>query len=84
MRKRYVPKTYNNGRVIRWIIGAVIMAAVAIVVLFIGLFFWLENFAVTTPDGEVRLEIPFLMGQEYPDPPPEYEYYDYYDENGED
>jgi len=56
MGRRYVPKTYNNRRLLRIIFGAVVTAAVTAVVLFILLFFTLENYWV---DG--RLEIPWLM-----------------------
>ena len=56
MARRYVPKTYNNRRLLRVIFGTVVSAALAAVILFILLFFALENYWV---DG--RLEIPWLM-----------------------
>jgi len=63
MSKRYVPKTYNNRRALRMLFGAVIFAAVACVVLFISLFFWLQIYQVPSADGGVRLEIPWLMDE---------------------
>ena len=63
MSKRYVPKTYNNRRALRMLLGAVIFAAVACVVLFISLFFWLQIYQVPSADGGVRLEIPWLMDE---------------------
>ena len=62
---RYVPRTYNNRRLLRIIIGIILSAAIALVLLFVALFFGLQGHIVTTPDGPV-LEIPFLME----DPPP--------------
>ena len=56
MARRYVPKTYNNKRLLRVILGAIVSTAIAAVVIFILLFFALENYWV---DG--RLEIPWLM-----------------------
>ena len=55
MARRYVPKTYNNRRLLRIVFGTVVSAAVTAVVLFLLLFFVLENYYV---DG--RLEIPWL------------------------
>jgi len=57
---RYVPKTYNNRRVLRVIIGAFIALVLSIVILFLILFFIFSRYVV---DG--RLEIPWLD-----DPPP--------------
>ena len=79
IKRRYVPNTYNNGRFVRFVIGTVVAVICAALILFIALFFILENYLVTTPDG-VRLEIPFLI-----DTPPEETddygyYYDDYDE----
>ena len=56
MGHRYVPKTYNNRRLLRIIIGTVVSAALTAVILFLLLFFVLENYYV---DG--RLEIPWLV-----------------------
>ena len=56
MGKRYVPKTYNNRRLLRIIAGSVASVFVALLVLFLLLFFLLEGYYV---DG--RLEIPWLM-----------------------
>ncbi|MDR0490425.1 MAG: hypothetical protein LBH28_04170 [Oscillospiraceae bacterium] len=65
---RYVPKTYNNRRVLRIIVRVVLSAALAAVILFVSLFVWLkERYAHYNPDGTIRLEIPFLMD----DPPAE-------------
>lgn len=58
MGKRYVPKTYNNRRFLRIILGTIISLAVAAVVLFLLLFFGLRRYEV---DG--RLEIPWLMDE---------------------
>ena len=55
MGKRYVAKTYNNRRALRIILGTVIFVALAAVIVFLLLFFLLENYFV---DG--RLEIPWL------------------------
>jgi len=59
MRRRYVPKTYNNRRLLRIITNIVITIIVSTVVLFIALFFILENYVV---DGV--LEIPWLVEEE--------------------
>ena len=59
---RYVPKTYYNRRILRMLIRIVASVALAAVILFISLFFWLkEKYAQLGPDGTIRLEIPFLM-----------------------
>lgn len=63
MSKRYVPKTYNNRRALRILLGAVISTALAAVVIFISLFFWLSMYQVPSADGGVRLEIPWLMDE---------------------
>jgi len=63
MSKRYVPKTYNNRRALRFLLGAVISAALAAVVIFVSLFFWLAIYQVPSADGGVRLEIPWLMDE---------------------
>jgi len=56
--KRYVPKTYNNRRLLRIVLGTVVSVLVVLVVLFLLLFFLLEGYYV---DG--RLEIPWLMDE---------------------
>jgi len=61
MSKRYVPKTYNNRRALRILLGAVIFVALAAIALFVSLFFWLRIYQVPNADGGVRLEIPWLM-----------------------
>jgi hypothetical protein len=61
---RYVPKTYNNRRVLRIIVGAVTTIALSIVILFLILFFLFSNYVV---DGQ--LEIPWLTENEEPAPP---------------
>ena len=58
MARRYVPKTYNNRRVLRIVFGTVISAALMAVILFLLLFFVLENYYV---DG--RLDIPGLTDE---------------------
>ena len=55
---RYVPKTYKNRRLLRFILSAVIFLALASVVIFLLLFFILENYFI---DG--RLEIPWLVDE---------------------
>ena len=55
---RYVPKTYNNRRLLRIIFKSVVFVSLALVVLFIVLFFWMENYY---NDETQRLEIPWLM-----------------------
>jgi len=52
---RYVPKTYNNRRVLRVIIGAIIALVLFIIILFLVLFFIFSRYVV---DGQ--LEIPWL------------------------
>ena len=58
MARRYVPKTYNNRRLLRIILGTVVSVVVTAVVLFLLLFFVLENYYI---DG--RLEIPWLIDE---------------------
>ena len=62
---RYVPKTYNNGRILRVIIGAVTTVALSIVILFLILFFIFSQYVV---DGQ--LDIPGLIEEGAQDPPP--------------
>jgi len=52
---RYVPKTYNNKRVLRIILGTVTTIALSAVILFLVLFF---IFARHVDDGQ--LNIPWL------------------------
>ena len=61
MARRYVPKTYNNRRVLRIIFWTIFSVVVSAVALFLLLFFLLERYVVYIPDGGVRLEIPWLM-----------------------
>ena len=56
MPRRYVPKTYNNRRVLRLIIGMAITFALSVVILFLSLFFIFSGYVV---DGQ--LIIPWLM-----------------------
>ena len=65
---RYVPKTYNNRRVLRIIVRTVVVVSLAVVVLFVVLFFRLKSYIVYSPiDGTLRLEIPWLSdNQESP------------------
>jgi len=62
---RYVPKTYNNRRGLRIIIGAVTTIALSVVILFLILFLIFQGYVV---DG--RLEIPWLLDETAPAPPP--------------
>jgi len=56
---RYVPKTYNNRRILRIIVNTVLAVIVSFIVLFIALFFIFQSYEV---DGE--LEIPWLAEDE--------------------
>ena len=58
---RYVPRTYNNRRLLRIIIGTIVSVVLAITVLFVVLFFSLKPYFITYEDGTQRLEIPWLM-----------------------
>jgi len=58
MSRRYVPKTYNNRRLLRVIIGTVVTVALATVITFILLFFALEQY---WDRDEGRLNIPWLV-----------------------
>jgi len=49
---RYVPKTYNNRRALRIILGTVIALALLLVILFLVLFFILNTYVV---DGQLLL-----------------------------
>jgi len=53
---RYVPKTYNNKRVLRIILGTVMTIALSAVILFLILFF---IFAAYVDEGQ--LNIPWLI-----------------------
>ena len=55
MARRYVPKTYNNRRLLRVVFGTVILVVVAFIVLFVLLFFALDPYFI---DGS--LQIPWL------------------------
>ena len=69
MSKRYVPRTYNNRRLLRILFGSVVSVLLAAVILFIMLFFWLRRYRVPSEDGiGVRLEIPWLMDDTEPKP----------------
>ena len=64
MSKRYVPKTYNNRQLRRILFGSVVSVALAAVIIFILLFFWLRQYRVPNEDGVgVHLEIPWLMDE---------------------
>jgi len=47
---RYVPKTYNNRRGLRIIVGVFATLALAIVIIFLILFFMFQNYVV---DGQL-------------------------------
>ena len=55
MGKRYVAKTYNNRRALRIFLGVIVFVALSAVVIFLLLFFVLENYFV---DGQ--LIIPWM------------------------
>ena len=74
--RRYVPKTYKNRRALRVILGALIAAAFAVVILFVVLFFSLQRYF----DGE-RLNWPPEPVGSPVDPAGEY-YYEYQGESG--
>lgn len=56
MGKRYVPKTYNNRRLLRIVVGVIVSFALMVVVLFLLLFFALQDYYI---DG--RLEPPWFQ-----------------------
>ena len=61
---RYVPKTYNNRRILRMLLRTIMSVALVAAILFVALFFWLkEKYVRYYPDGTIRLEIPFLMDE---------------------
>ena len=62
--KRYVPKTYNNRRILRIIVRTIVAVSLAAVIIFVALFFWLGNYIVSEEDGTQRLEIPWLRSSE--------------------
>ena len=62
---RYVPKTYNNRRVLRIIVGTAITIALSVVILFLMLFFIFQGYVI---DGQ--LEIPWLTEDNSTPPPP--------------
>jgi hypothetical protein len=64
MGKRYVPKTYYNRRLLRVILGTIVSVALAIVIMFVLLFFVLEEYY---EDG--RLQIPWLTSDTVPAAP---------------
>ena len=66
---RYVPKTYNNWRLLRIIFRTIVSVVLAVLVLFIVLFFALQTYRVDNDDGTVSLVIPWLM-DEPPSPAP--------------
>ena len=49
MGKWYVPKTYNNRRILRVILGIILSVVIAAVVIFLLLFIILENYWI---DGQ--------------------------------
>ena len=58
---RYVPKTYYNRKLLRIIFRSIVFVVMALLVLFIVLFFALQTYKVTNEDGSISLEIPWLM-----------------------
>jgi len=59
---RYVPKTYNNRRVLRIIIGTIITLSLSVVILFLILFFIFQQYV---GDGG-QLDIPWLTEETAP------------------
>jgi len=59
---RYVPKTYNNKRVLRIILGTVITIALSVVILFLILFFIFQQYV----DDDGQLDIPWLTEETAP------------------
>ena len=55
---RYVPKTYNNKRILRVILGTVTTIALSAVIIFLVLFFILARHV-----DEGQLNIPWLTGE---------------------
>jgi len=53
-RRRYVPNTYNNRRLLRIIINTIITIIVSIIVLFLALFFIFSNY---WEDGELNMPL---------------------------
>jgi len=64
MGKRYVPKTYNNRRLLRVVLGTIVSVALAIVIIFVLLFIVLDEYY---EDG--RLQIPWLTSESAPSAP---------------
>jgi len=54
---RYVPKTYNNRRLLRIILATITTVALAVVILFLLLFFILEQY---WDRDNGRLDVPWL------------------------
>jgi len=59
---RYVPKTYNNKRILRIIISTVITLALSVVILFLILFFVFQRYV----DDDGQLNIPGLTDEHVP------------------
>ena len=53
---RYVPKTYNNKRILRIILGTIMTIALSAVILFLILFFIFASYV-----DEGQLNIPWLI-----------------------
>jgi len=62
---RYVPKTYNNRRILRIILGTIVTIALSSIILFLILFFIFREYVV---DGQ--LEIPWLIEESSNTTPP--------------
>ena len=63
---RYVPRTYYNRRFLRIIVRTIFTVFVALIALFIILFFALQNYRQNNEDGTVRIEIPWLTEETSP------------------
>jgi len=75
---RYVPKTYNNRRGLRIILGVLTTLILSAVIAILILFFYLEGYVV---DGQ--LEHPLLGDEFIPTATSDDEYYDDYGDEGD-
>jgi len=64
--RRYVPKTYNNRRLLRIIFRSVVIALCTVLIVFIVLFFGFYSYFLTGEDGTGSMEIPWLTDVQEP------------------
>ena len=57
---RYVPKTYNNRRWLRIIFRAAVLILLAVLIMFVVLFFGLRYYFVPGEGGTGSLDVPWL------------------------